>query len=98
MKMDVGDAADLKQSLYPAAAGLSAEMPVVKAELKQAAQLGAVINGPGGHREQKLYTPAKLSSSQQEAVAKAKKYAMEQSIRSVLLKQTIMQQQQVLFF
>lgn len=62
----------------------------------QAPQLGAVVNGPGGLREQKLFTPAKLSSSQQEAVAKAKKYAMEQSIRSVLLKQTLVHQQQVL--
>jgi len=63
----------------------------------QAPQMGAVVNGPGGQREQKLFTPAKLSSSQQEAVAKAKKYAMEQSIRSVLLKQTLVHQQQVLF-
>lgn len=36
----------------------------------------------------------KLSSDQQEAVTKAKKYAMEQSIKSVLVKQTIAHQQQ----
>ena len=64
----------------------------------QAPQIGAVVNGPGGQRELKLFTPAKLTSSQQEAIAKAKKYAMEQSIRSVLLKQTLVHQQQVLFW
>lgn len=37
----------------------------------------------------------KLSSDQADAVAKAKKYAMEQSIRMVLMKQTIAYQQQV---
>jgi len=37
----------------------------------------------------------KLSSSQQDAIQKAKKYAMEQSIKSVLVKQTIAHQQQV---
>lgn len=63
----------------------------------QAAQMGPVVTGPGGRREQKLYTPAKLTSEQQEALAKAKKYAMEQSIKSVLLKQTIVHQQQVRF-
>ncbi|XP_048517291.1 poly(U)-binding-splicing factor half pint isoform X1 [Dendroctonus ponderosae] len=36
----------------------------------------------------------KLSSDQADAVAKAKKYAMEQSIRMVLMKQTIAYQQQ----
>lgn len=61
----------------------------------QAPQMGDIVNGPGGHREQKLFMPATLTSSQQEAVAKAKKYAMEQSIRSVLLKQTIAHQQQL---
>lgn len=37
----------------------------------------------------------KLSSDQSDAVNKAKKYAMEQSIRMVLMKQTIAYQQQV---
>lgn len=36
-----------------------------------------------------------MSSDQNEAVNKAKKYAMEQSIRMVLMKQTIAYQQQV---
>lgn len=61
----------------------------------QAPQSGPVVTGPGGKREQKLYTPAKLNAEQQEALAKAKKYAMEQSIKSVLLKQTLVHQQQV---
>ena len=61
----------------------------------QACQMGPVLSGPGGKREQKMFTLPKLSSSQQDGVQKAKKYAMEQSIRSVLLKQTIVHQQQV---
>ncbi|XP_074543963.1 poly(U)-binding-splicing factor PUF60a [Halichoeres trimaculatus] len=36
-----------------------------------------------------------LNPSQQEALQKAKKYAMEQSIKSVLIKQTLAQQQQI---
>jgi len=35
-----------------------------------------------------------LSAEQNEAVAKAKKYAMEQSIKMVLMKQTLAHQQQ----
>jgi len=35
-----------------------------------------------------------LSTEQNEAVAKAKKYAMEQSIKMVLMKQTLAHQQQ----
>lgn len=37
----------------------------------------------------------KLSSEQQDAVNHAKKYAMEQSIKMVLMKQTLAHQQQV---
>jgi len=103
MKMDIDGAMDVKppeQIPFPREAEHPAHASGVKAEPRpdspQASQMGAVVNGPGGHREQKLFTPAKLSSSQQEAVAKAKKYAMEQSIRSVLLKQTLVHQQQVL--
>lgn len=39
----------------------------------------------------------KLSSDQSDAVNKAKKYAMEQSIKMVLMKQTLAHQQQVIF-
>lgn len=40
-------------------------------------------------------TLPKLSSDQTDWVSKAKKYAMEQSIRMVLMKQTLAHQQQV---
>lgn len=40
---------------------------------------------------------SKLSSDQADSVTKAKKYAMEQSIKMVLMKQTLAHQQQVLF-
>lgn len=62
-------------------------------------QTGPVLAGPGA-----LKTPTgilglglmKLTSEQQEMVTKAKKYAMEQSIKNVLMKQTIAHQQQVI--
>jgi len=103
MKMEVNDGEDVKPPdlpLEPVKMEHQVESFGVKMEDRpaspQAPQMGAVVNGPGGHREVKLFTPAKLSSSQQEAIAKAKKYAMEQSIRSVLLKQTLVHQQQVI--
>lgn len=37
----------------------------------------------------------KLNADQQDAVNRAKKYAMEQSIKMVLMKQTLAHQQQV---
>lgn len=40
----------------------------------------------------------KISSEQQDAVNRAKKYAMEQSIKMVLMKQTLAHQQQVCNF
>ncbi|GFT81738.1 poly(U)-binding-splicing factor half pint [Nephila pilipes] len=63
----------------------------------QSEQTGPVLAGPGA-----LRTPTgilglgltKLTSEQQEMVTKAKKYAMEQSIKNVLMKQTIAHQQQ----
>lgn len=70
-------------------------VPDTAVQSEEAAQSGQVIRGVGGKREVKLFTPAKLSLSQQDAVSKAKKFAMEQSIKSVLLKQTLMHQQQV---
>lgn len=101
MKMDVDSPMDVKppeQIPFPREAEPVAASSVkmeARPDSPEASQMGVVVNGPGGHREQKLFTPAKLSSSQQEAVAKAKKYAMEQSIRSVLLKQTLVHQQQM---
>ena len=73
----------------------SAEMQLERPISPQASQMGPVVTGPGGKREQKLFTPPKLTPAQTDAVQKAKKYAMEQSIKSVLLKQTIVHQQQV---
>jgi len=73
----------------------SAELQEPRPASPQAPQTGQVVHGPGGKREQKLFTPAKLSLTQQDAVSKAKKYAMEQSIKSVLLKQTLIHQQQM---
>ncbi|XP_050421413.1 poly(U)-binding-splicing factor half pint isoform X2 [Adelges cooleyi] len=60
-------------------------------------QVGTLISGPGSRLGilGALAAPLiKLSSEQTEAVAKAKKYAMEQSIKMVLMKQTLAHQQQ----
>lgn len=60
-------------------------------------QTGPVVAGPGAKKETVpligIGLP-KLSSEQHEMVTKAKKYAMEQSIKVVLMKQTIAHQQQ----
>ena len=61
----------------------------------QQEQSGTIIEGPGAKKDQKPFTPPKLSSSQQDAIQSAKKYAMEVSIKSVLVKQTIAHQHQV---
>ena len=61
----------------------------------QQEQSGIIIEGPGAKKDQKPFTPPKLSSSQQDAIQSAKKYAMEVSIKSVLVKQTIAHQHQV---
>ena len=60
-------------------------------------QTGPLVNGPGARRDTigGLGLPLpKLSSEQNSAVQKAKKYAMEQSIKMVLMKQTLAHQQQ----
>ncbi|KAG5894061.1 hypothetical protein JTB14_003923 [Gonioctena quinquepunctata] len=61
-------------------------------------QTGEVITGPGARSSTIAGilggNLAKLSSDNAEAANKAKKYAMEQSIRMVLMKQTIAYQQQ----
>ena len=61
----------------------------------QQEQSGTIVEGPGAKKDQKPFTPPKLSSSQQDAIQSAKKYAMEVSIKSVLVKQTIAHQHQV---
>lgn len=60
-----------------------------------ARQVGPILAGPGAKREKKSFSLPKLSHSQKDALQRARKYAMEQSIKSVLLKQTIAHQQQV---
>lgn len=61
-------------------------------------QTGEVITGPGARSSTIAGilggSLPKLSSDDADAVSKAKKYAMEQSIRMVLMKQTIAYQQQ----
>ncbi|XP_037077720.1 poly(U)-binding-splicing factor half pint-like [Pollicipes pollicipes] len=62
-------------------------------------QLGPLVTGPGSKKDKGLMSNLlgiglpKLSRDQQDAVNKAKKFAMEQSIKMVLMKQTIAHQQ-----
>ncbi|CAH8833118.1 unnamed protein product [Trichobilharzia szidati] len=53
---------------------------------------GPVYNGPGASKPSSPFVLCNLELSQRAAIEKAKKYAMEQSIRSVLLRQTQSQQ------
>ncbi|XP_042283567.1 poly(U)-binding-splicing factor PUF60a isoform X1 [Thunnus maccoyii] len=57
-------------------------------------QGGPALVMENGQTTTKLGLPP-LTANQQEALQKAKKYAMEQSIKSVLVKQTLAQQQQL---
>lgn len=63
-------------------------------------QIGEVKFGPGA-RSALLGilggSLPRLSSDQHETVTRAKKYAMEQSIKMVLMKQTLAHQQQMFF-
>lgn len=74
------------------------KMPFISAPLNDLRQLGDVEFGPG-QRSPLLGILGgalpKLSSDQYDLVAKAKKYAMEQSIRMVLMKQTLAHHQQL---
>jgi len=56
---------------------------------------GPVVEGPGAKRELKPFTLPKLAATQTDALQSSKKYAMEASIKSVLVKQTIAHQHQV---
>jgi len=56
----------------------------------QVDQFGPVYSGPGATKSRH-----KLTRTQKESLRRAKKYAVEQCIKSVLLKQTIAHQQQV---
>ncbi|KAI1303104.1 Poly(U)-binding-splicing factor PUF60 [Halotydeus destructor] len=58
-------------------------------------QTGTLLAGPGALRASAIQAGlVKLTSEQYDMVTKAKKYAMEQSIKSVLVKQTMAHQQQ----
>nr|CAG4648826.1 EOG090X0BIL [Polyphemus pediculus] len=73
--------------------GLSDFLPGPIKDLDQTGQLTA---GPGARRDifGPLSSPPKLTAEQSEAVNRAKRYAMEQSIKMVLMKQTLAHQQQ----
>ncbi|XP_018909855.1 poly(U)-binding-splicing factor half pint isoform X2 [Bemisia tabaci] len=73
--------------------------PFLAAPIYDVNQTGALVPGPGSRSGLIgiLSAPLpKLSHDQQDAVNKAKKYAMEQSIKMVLMKQTLAHQQQLL--
>lgn len=64
----------------------------------QQEQMGPVLAGPGALKAAPPligFGLMKLTPEQLEMVTRAKKFAMEQSIKSVLMKQTIAHQQQV---
>lgn len=76
-------------------------MPYITAPVTDLRQLGDVEFGPGSRSALLGILGGalpKLSSDQHDLVAKAKKYAMEQSIRMVLMKQTLAHHQQVRAF
>merc|ERR1712142_1419315 len=56
---------------------------------------GGLVVGPGGKKEggRAAIALPKLSNSESLAIQRAKKYAMEQSIKIVLMKQTLAHQQ-----
>lgn len=55
-------------------------------------QLGPVYNGPGSLHEKKPFTLVPLDFEQRGAIDRAKKFAMEESIKAALAKQTRQQQ------
>ena len=64
-------------------------------EERQLLEVGGLVVGPGGKREggRAALTLPDLPSHQRSMVQRAKKYAMEQSIKIVLMKQTLAHQQ-----
>ncbi|KAK4024962.1 poly(U)-binding-splicing factor PUF60 isoform X2 [Daphnia magna] len=71
--------------------GLSDYLP---GPVKDLDQTGPLTAGSGARRDMYGSTPPQLTSEQAEAVSRAKRYAMEQSIKMVLMKQTLAHQQQ----
>ncbi|XP_008486552.2 poly(U)-binding-splicing factor half pint-like [Diaphorina citri] len=73
--------------------------PFLSTPLYDLKQVGPITPGPGrglGILGILGVPLPKLSSDQQDTVTKAKKYAMEQSIKMVLMKQTLAHQQQLM--
>ncbi|GFG31899.1 hypothetical protein Cfor_02518 [Coptotermes formosanus] len=90
----IGDAQPLLPSAQPSHSASSEFLP---GPIYNLAQSGPLVAGPGARN---TTIPGllgaglpKLSQEQQEAVTRAKKYAMEQSIKMVLMKQTLAHQQ-----
>ncbi|KAK4296668.1 hypothetical protein Pmani_030853 [Petrolisthes manimaculis] len=78
--------------------GTPASPPRQRTPPRDVDQSGTLILGPGGKKDDLVHllgqSLPRLSSDQKDTVARAKKYAMEQSIRLVLMKQTLAHQQQ----
>ena len=72
-----------------------AVVPVMPLLVSQGQQAGPIIQGPGAKREEKTVLASKLNGYQQDLVNRAKKFAMEQNIKNVLVKQTIAHQHTV---
>ncbi|XP_071535904.1 poly(U)-binding-splicing factor PUF60 isoform X2 [Panulirus ornatus] len=69
-----------------------------RSPVREVDQSGTLVLGPGAKKDDMVHllgqSLPRLSSDQKDTVARAKKYAMEQSIRLVLMKQTLAHQQQ----
>ncbi|XP_014255066.1 poly(U)-binding-splicing factor half pint isoform X2 [Cimex lectularius] len=77
--------------------GSSGDGPILVPQMHNFTQIGTLTPGPGSRLSIMaiLGSPLpKLTSDQHDSVNRAKKYAMEQSIKMVLMKQTLAHQQQ----
>lgn len=72
----------------------SALSDFLPAPIRDLDQTGPLIAGSGARRDIFGSVPPKLTTDQADAVSRAKRYAMEQSIKMVLMKQTLAHQQQ----
>ncbi|XP_069163975.1 poly(U)-binding-splicing factor PUF60 isoform X8 [Procambarus clarkii] len=91
-EIDIHEPAEKKMRLNDEGAA-RARSPV-----REVDQSGTLILGAGAKKDDVVHllgqSLPRLSSDQKDTVARAKKYAMEQSIRLVLMKQTLAHQQQ----
>ncbi|KAH8297771.1 hypothetical protein KR054_009530, partial [Drosophila jambulina] len=96
---DISDMPTTKRSRSDSGKSTDSKIPYLSQPLYDLKQTGDVKFGPGTRSALLgLLGGAlpKLSSEQHDLVSKAKKYAMEQSIKMVLMKQTLAHQQQQL--